>query len=284
MAEPNRRNRRRKGLWALLLALLALIRREGHSLLRPLILFSLTIMVFVTIAPTPAPPPSPPTPAPDGPNVFPPRDSVTPGGPDDWDVDTIPAIDANGHAIQFLVGTLNDNYRWLMGSTEYVGIRGRDTIPVEDVVAKLPVDFALPLIVVGMASHENALEHPPEENFRAQERADVLAQLAEDHFIRRPTIYKVNLGAFTARVNSSATSAVERRVALLQVTCMDPGADMTSGMRNALIEAQRRHDTSIDGGMYSNFSPNQFSVSVAYAGSRGNPAPPRCHHVRKSVS
>lgn len=275
MAKPNRRNRR-KGLWALLLGLLALLRREGRSLLRPLIYVPLTIAIYVVViaSPAPASPPNPPKPAPADSSVFP-HDTV-------WDVDTIPAYDDEGHAITFLIGTLNDNFRWLLGSTKLVGINGRDSVPVTAALAKLRPDITQPLVVVGMASHENARENLPEENGRAQERTDVMAQFAEEHFIHHPTVYKVNLGADTVSRTSSAISAVERRVVVLQLTCVDKGADVRSGMRNALIEARRRGNTSIDGGRYSNFSPERFSITAA-VGRSDNPAPPECHR-RKSAN
>lgn len=282
MAGPNRRDRRRKGVWAVLLALLAMLRNQEGSIL-PFVAIYLTISItlaFSLPAPTVSERPVPTQPQPTQP-VFPPRDSVAPGGPQDWATDTIPTYDDKGQAITFLIGTLNDNYRWLMGSSEYVGIRGRDTIPVTEALATLRPDFDQPLVLIGMASHENALEHPDDENARGQTRVDVMAQFAENHFTRHPTVYKVNLGAYTAQGTASSNSAVERRVVVLQVTCLDRGADIREGMSNALAEAQRRGNTSVDGRRYSNFGPGLFSVTVAAVGRRGNPPPPECHRSRR---
>jgi len=173
------------------------------------------------------------------------------------------------------VGALNENYRWLMGSSKYVGISGGDSIPLNDALSSLSRDVELPLIVIGMASHENADENPFQEDFRALTRADAIAQFSQDHFNRAPQIYKINLGAYRSRSGPAGTSAVERRVAVLQITCWDEGADLQSGVRNALVKAGRRGGTSVNGPGYTNFDPERFIVTTVTERT-GGVKPPRC--------
>lgn len=261
------RSRRRspKGIWGFLERVAEFLLATPAAWLAPVIVIvSITIYVAIPSPPNLPPPPVLPPPPP----VFPPNDN--------WDAVQVDTTDSTGRLIGVRLGTLNENYRWLLGNTKFVGISGQDSILISTALASLRRDVASPIVVVGMASHENAAERPDEENGRAQTRADELAEFAQRHFMRSPEIYKVNLGAYRSDAPSTTPSAVERRVVVMQITCRDTGVDLQSGIRNALIKAGDLRETSIDGSSYTNFETDKFRVTTASTGVQRRGVPPEC--------
>lgn len=174
--------------------------------------------------------------------------------------------DTAGRAMGVKVVTMNDNYRWLKGSDTHVGISGGDSVHVEAVIRSFGTKVQVPVLVLGMASHEGRDEHPAREDYRAQTRADVMADASSRHFERRPELWKANLGVFTQDAASSETSSTERRLVFLEVTCRDPGVDMTTAVRAALIEAASKSDISVQPDLYTNFALGRFRVTRANRG------------------
>jgi hypothetical protein len=164
--------------------------------------------------------------------------------------------------------------RWLLGSTTHVGIHDGDSILIQRVISSLAPSAELPVILVGMASHENAMDNPDEENRRAQIRTDAMADYASSHFTRRPEIRKLNLGAYRGADSSTVNSATERYVVVVEVTCRNEGADITSGIRNALIDSRQRGDLPFDPEAYTNFASEGFMVPLSKSGDRTLHVPP----------
>jgi hypothetical protein len=187
---------------------------------------------------------------------------VVPGlmAPVQWNVYVVHTNDDSGNALDFEVGVLWDRYRWLIGSAEYVGIDEREKEYVQKVITSTPNDETRPIIVVGTASHENASEHLEDEVFRASTRADKLVDICQKHFVNKPQIYSVNLGAFKHTDASTVESALERRVILLVITKRENNADLNSGVRNGLIKLHNEYLLEFDPTGYSNFTPAKFHV------------------------
>jgi hypothetical protein len=104
------------------------------------------------------------------------------------------------------------------------------------------------------------VENPELEIDRAQARADTLVKLCGEHFINRPHIYSLNLGAFRADRRYSVFSASERRVILLVIMKGEDSLDLTSGVKNALIKAIAKQDFIFDARDYSLFETTRFQV------------------------
>jgi hypothetical protein len=129
-----------------------------------------------------------------------------------WVTETVKSTDRFGKEIEVVVGVLWDPYRWVKGSAEQVSIDDAEKarFSVGDVIKNFQNTEKRPIIVVGTASHENAVENPEPEIGRAQARADTLVTLCGEHFINRPHIYSLNLGAFRTDRRYSVFSASAR--------------------------------------------------------------------------
>jgi len=180
----------------------------------------------------------------------------------DWVTETVKSVDRFGKEIVVEIGVLWDPYRWVRGSTKYVSIDdfGENRSSVEDVIRNFQNDEKRPIIVVGTASHENEEENPEREISRAQERADALVAVCGEHFINRPHIYSLNLGAFRTERRFSVFSASERRVILLVIKKGEDSLDLTSGVKNALIKAKAEQGFIFDARDYSLFDTDRFKV------------------------
>jgi len=235
-----------------------------------------TIIIIVVnnpppVAPTPfTPPPSQPTP----PGAFPPESDE----PLAWDTTTSTVEDDSGNILTVRIGVLHGDMRWLLGSTTHVGIHDGDSISIQRVISSLAPTTELPVVLIGMASHENAADDPDEENRRAQIRSDAMADYAANHFTRRPEIRKLNLGAYQGADSSAVNSATERYVVVLEVRCHNKGAALTSGIRNALLDSRRRGDLPFDPEAYTNWKPGRFMVPLSRSGDPSLNAP-RCAPV-----
>jgi hypothetical protein len=188
-------------------------------------------------------------------------ETILPKRPD-WVTKTVKSADKFGKEIEVVVGVLWDPYRWVKGSTEQVSIDDteKDKFSVGEVIKNFQDSEKRPIIVVGTASHENAVENPELEIDRAQKRADALVTLCGEHFINRPHIYSLNLGAFRMDRRYSVFSASERRVILLVIMKGEDSLDLTSGIKNALIKAKVEQGFIFDARDYSLFETTRFQV------------------------
>lgn len=268
---PHRKRSRKRGIWALVVAFVAWLLKQLRQLEVPhlelTIALSLTVVILVANPlesnESPAEPPS------EEPGIFP----QDPGSP--WEVDTATTYDVDGRKLHVAMGTMDVNHRWLLGSTSFIGIDGKETIPVEQIFSRLKRDTGRPIVVLGMSSHENAAENPAQENDRAQIRAERLGRLAVEYLQPQPEVRFVNLGARLS--NFEYNTAEERRVAIMQITCMDPGTDIVSGIRNALrVLHDERGDLPFNPADYSNWNPDRFSALVS-AHRIDAPRVPACH-------
>lgn len=179
-----------------------------------------------------------------------------------WVIVTSRATDDFGKEIIIDIGVLWDPYRWVKGSTQYVAVDEDEKfkISIDDVIGGFQNDETRPIIAVGTASHENAKENPEEEINRAQARADKIVIACGSHFVNRPHIYSLNLGAFRSNKSYSVFSATERRVILLVVRKGEDSVNLTSGIRNALIKAREDQNFIFDARKYSLFDTSRFKV------------------------
>jgi hypothetical protein len=171
----------------------------------------------------------------------------------------VAAKDKNGKDLKVAVGVLWDPYRWVLNSTERVGISKSNSTPIAEILRGLPQGETRPIIAVGTASHENADDRPEVEEARAEVRADTLVDLCQRQY-PNADIYSLNLGFFRKKGADSDSSATERRVILLVIESWEAGADLTSGVRDALIKAAAEQRFSFDASNYSNFPPERFRV------------------------
>jgi hypothetical protein len=189
-------------------------------------------------------------------------ETILPEKPD-WVATTVKSTDRFGKEMEVVVGVLWDPYRWVKGSTEQVSSDDAEKarFSVGDVIKNFQNTEKRPIIVVGTASHENAVENPELEIDRAQKRADTLVKLCGEHFINRPHIYSLNLGAFNSDQRYSVFSASERRVILLVIMKGEDSLDLTSGVKNALIKAKTEQGFIFDARDYSLFETDRFQVA-----------------------
>jgi hypothetical protein len=183
-----------------------------------------------------------------------------PLGPIRWDTARVVAEDAEGKTVDVTIGVLDDTYRWRLGSTSEVGIDWTERVPLEEIIRRLDPAEARPIIAIGTASHENALDNPEEEDARAATRADRIAAVVMDHFKDNPEIHSLNLGSFRQTNALPDQSSVERRVILVVINRRDPGVDLDSGIRNALAEAAENDRFTWKATSYSNFDAGKFRV------------------------
>lgn len=177
----------------------------------------------------------------------------------EWVRDTLVILDKDHKKMGVEVGILWDPYRWVLGSTSRVGIDSNEYLSIEDVFASSPGAEVRPIIAVGLASNENSGDNPADEEARAETRADRLVELCQRRY-PDADIYSLNLGFYRGAPSPSASSASERRVVLMVLTWWEEGADLESGVRNALIEAANRRSFSFDARNYSNFDERKFSL------------------------
>ncbi len=179
-----------------------------------------------------------------------------------WVTETVKSTDRFGKEIEVEIGILWDPYRWVKGSTEDVSIDDAEKVKfsIGDVIRNFQNSENRPIIAVGTASHENAVENPEQETNRAQARADRLVTLCGEHFINLPHIYSLNLGAFKTDRSYSVFSASERRVILLVIKKGEDSLDLTSGVKNALIKAKVEQGFIFDARDYSLFDTTRFQV------------------------
>lgn len=187
-------------------------------------------------------------------------------GVPNWQTTTVRATDSFGKNVEIVIGVLWDPYRWVKGDTRYVStdIEEKERVLLEDIFKQFRNDESRALIVVGTASHENAKENPEQEIERAQNRADRLAEVCKTHFVNKPHIYSLNLGAFKPDMGSSVFSALERRVIILVVNKGEDSRDLTSGVKNALVKARIENNFLIDARNYSLFDTDRFVVKPRY--------------------
>lgn len=179
----------------------------------------------------------------------------------DWKTITInTAVDGTG--IEVVLGVLWDPYRWVKADAATVAIDQEEKMRynIEEVVRAFQDDEERPILVVGMASHENARENPEEEINRAADRADKLVDVCSRHFRNKPHIYSLNLGAFKPTKNPSRFSASERRVVFLVITRGENNADLTGEVKKALIKAKTESNFIFDARDYSLFDTDRFRV------------------------
>jgi hypothetical protein len=224
-----------------------------------------TVIILIINNPVPVVPTSltPPGNQPVPPGAFPPE---RPGEEIAWDTTTSTIEDDSGNELTVSIGVLHGDMRWLLGSTTHVGIHDGDSIRFEQVISSLAPTAELPVILVGMASHENAVDDPAEENRRAQIRSDAMANYAATHFTRHPEIRKLNLGAYEGADSSSVNSATERYVVVLEIRCLDENTDIISGIRNALLDSHERGKLPFDPMAYTNFTSERFAVPLSRSG------------------
>ena len=170
----------------------------------------------------------------------------------------------DGKGIEVIIGVLWDPYRWVKGNAQKVAIDLDENMKynIEDVISTFQNDEKRPIIVVGMASHENAKDHPEEEISRAGDRADKLVDVCSKHFVtNRPHIYSLNLGAYKPDKNPSIFSASERRVVLLVISQGENNPNLTAEVKKALIKARDEQNLLFDARDYSLFDDARFQVS-----------------------
>lgn len=224
-----------------------------------------TVIILIINNPPPVVPPAftPPGKQPVPQGAFPPE---RPGGEIAWDTTTSTIEDDSGNELTVSIGVLRGDMRWVLGSTTHVGIHDGDSIRFERVISSLAPTAELPVILVGMASHENAVDNPDEENRRAQIRSDAMADHAATHFTRHPEIRKLNLGAYEGADSSAVNSATERYVVVLEIRCLDKDTDIISGIRNALLDSRERGELPFDPMAYTNFTTERFAVPLSRSG------------------
>jgi hypothetical protein len=194
----------------------------------------------------------------------------------EWGSCLVAAQDKNDKKIEVALGFLRGvragmpwtPLEWALGSTTHVGIDGSASLRIEDVIASSPEEETRPIIVIGTASHENSASHPGQEEARAGSRADRLMSLCTQRH-SGADLYRLNLGFFReARNNVCAptmSSGAERRVVLMVVTQQEEGVDLTSGARNALLEAAEVPECNFDARSYSNFDESRFRLGQTCA-------------------
>jgi len=182
----------------------------------------------------------------------------------DWKTETVNVTDSRGDRIKIVLGVLWDPYKWVKGDSLHVAIDLEETSKhrIEEVINFFQNDEERPLIVVGMASHENADINPEAEIARASGRADKLVEVCGKHFTKnKPHIYSLNLGAFRPDKKPSIYSASERRVVILVIEEGEYSPDLTEGVRRALIKANVEQDFIFDARDYSLFDDrDRFKV------------------------
>jgi hypothetical protein len=188
-------------------------------------------------------------------------DTILPEKPT-WISIPVSSTDSYGEKVEVNIGILWDPYRWVRGSAEYVAIdeSEKNRIRVEDIVKDFERDEKRPIVAVGVASHENAIGNPEVEIKRAKSRADKLVDICSSHFNSGTHIYSMNLGAYMPSNGSSRYSASERRVILLVINKGENSRDLTSGIKNALIQASKTHKYLIDPNYYSLFNTTMFEL------------------------
>ena len=191
----------------------------------------------------------------------------------EWGSCVVTAEDKNNKKIEVALGFLRGvragmpwtPLEWALGSATHVGIDGSASLRVEDVIASSPEAETRPIIVVGTASHENSSRNPGQEEARAGSRADHLANLCRQRHADSD-LYNLNLGFFREGRNdvcspmASGSSGSERRVVMMVVTQQEAGVDLTSGVRNALLEAAEVAECNFDARRYSNFDESRFRL------------------------
>ncbi|HYO13847.1 MAG TPA: hypothetical protein VE685_11695 [Thermoanaerobaculia bacterium] len=192
----------------------------------------------------------------------------------EWGSCVVTAEDKNNKKIEVALGFLRGvragmpwtPLEWALGSTTHVGIDGSASLRIEDVIASSPEAETRPIIVVGTASHENSASNPGREEARAGSRADHLANLCTQRH-SGADLYRLNLGFFQETRNdvclptmSSGSSGSERRIVMMVVTQQETGVDLTSGVRNALLEAAEVQACNFDARSYSNFDESRFRL------------------------
>jgi hypothetical protein len=179
----------------------------------------------------------------------------------EWQRIDLPVQDKKGKEMTVSIGVLSDPYRWVLNSTSDIQIGGEKDLPVEEVLAGLPEGETRPIIAVGTASHENAIDHPQIEEARAGERADRLVSICREKY-PDADIYSINLGYFLPEAsNSAATSSSERRVILLVIQSWEEGANFSEGVFAALEKASRDQRFVFDASKYSRFTPDAFKLT-----------------------
>lgn len=172
--------------------------------------------------------------------------------------------DRCGKSLGIELGMLSDKYRWVYVSDSKVGISLKESVEIDEVFQHIPNTVSLPVIAVGLASHEHAEDDASSEIGRALRRVDNLVKAADTHFtVNRPELYSLNIGYYTGRSTlPSDESAIERRVILMQVTSREKDTDLNSGVRNALIKLkeEKKLVEGFDPDAYSEFPPEKFSV------------------------
>jgi hypothetical protein len=205
--------------------------------------------------------------------VFAPAVVLDDGTRVEWSSCVIAAADKNNRKIEVALGFLQgarggapwDPFDWALGSATHVAIEGGRPISIEEAVTSAPEGETRPIIVVGTASHENAARDPRHEDARAEERAGRLANLVPQRY-PGADLYSLNLGYFQQggsekEMCAPASSASERRVVWMVLTQQEQGADLTSGVRNALLEAAEVPACGFDARSYSNFEVSRFRLS-----------------------
>jgi hypothetical protein len=195
----------------------------------------------------------------------------------EWGSCVVSAEDKNNKRIEVALGFLRgvrpgmpwNPLEWALGSTTHVGIDGSSSLRIEDVIASSPEAETRPIIVVGTASHENSASNPGQEEARAGRRADHLANLCTQRH-SDADLYRLNLGFFRETRNdvcapTATSSGSERRVVLMVVTQQEEGIDLTSGVRNALLEAAEVPECNFDARSYSNFDESRFRLGNSCA-------------------
>ncbi|MBP6824587.1 MAG: hypothetical protein KA368_23785, partial [Acidobacteria bacterium] len=183
-----------------------------------------------------------------------------------WKAYRVKAQDNKGIGIEVVIGVLWDPYRWTLGSISQVSVDEKDSIRYEvgELLMMLDPNESRPVIAVGTASRENAKEHLSLEEARAEARMKTLTNVCIDHFkVKNPHIYGLNLGAFNPDKSPAQFSASERRVILLVITKGEDRADLTSGIKNALIKAGEDNSFVFDARDYSIFNSDRFEVVKA---------------------
>jgi hypothetical protein len=180
----------------------------------------------------------------------------------DWKTTTVKTTDSQGNAVEVLLGVLWDPYRWVKADAHFVSLDLDEKVryPIEDIIKAFQNDEKRPIIVVGTASHENAIENPEREIARAADRADNLVAVCGQHFINKPHIYSLNLGAYRPDKNPSTFSASERRVILLVIQEGESSPELTAEVKKILAKAKTEQNFIFDARDYSLFDTDRFQV------------------------
>jgi hypothetical protein len=195
----------------------------------------------------------------------------------EWMHDIVLAKDKDDNEIAIEVGTLRKveigmlwkPYKWVIGSTSRVGIDEKEQLNIEAAISSSPTAETRPIIAVGMASSENSVNDPGREEARAGDRADRLVSLCQKRY-PEADIHSLNLGFFRGNGSTSISRASERRVVLMVVTGWEEGADLSSGVRNALLLMAEDKRFSFDARNYSNFAAEKFSLQQSFTHGRWN--------------